>query len=80
MSEDWDERKEDVMEKAVYAKFSQHDDMKRLLLETQNFSLVQLKPNDPFWGTGSAGEGKNMLGCILMRIRGRLRHEEKMRK
>lgn len=66
---DWEQRKDDVMYTTLYAKFSQYNDLKKLLLTTGSHQLVQLKPNDPYWGTGFDGSGLNRLGEILMKIR-----------
>lgn len=76
MRSDWEKVKGDVMEVAIYAKFSQQQQLKRLLLLTGNHPLVQIKPTDGFWGSGKAGEGRNMQGVLLMKVRDRLRQEE----
>lgn len=75
MRPDWEEKKEGIMEKAVYAKFSQQEPLTRLLLSTGDHPLVQIKPTDGYWGSGRTGEGLNMLGVILMRTRDLLRKE-----
>jgi len=58
-----------VMFEAIKAKFSQYPSLTELLLDTVGKKLVQLKPNDDYWGTGYNGEGKNMLGRLLMQVR-----------
>lgn len=35
--------------------------------------LVEDSPNDYFWGRGISGEGKNMLGRLLMQVREELK-------
>ena len=66
---DWEKVKCDVMLKALLAKFTQHEDLKRLLLSTGNRHLVEHTSNDSFWGDGGDGSGKNNLGKLLMVVR-----------
>jgi ribA/ribD-fused uncharacterized protein len=70
---DWESVKVLVMRQAVRAKFSQHDDIRAILLATGNAQLVEHTENDAYWGDGGDGSGKNMLGQILMEIRDELR-------
>lgn len=65
----WESCRLSVMETAVQAKFSQHPELRDLLLSTQNRKLVEHTSNDSFWGDGGDGSGENHLGRILMRIR-----------
>jgi ribA/ribD-fused uncharacterized protein len=62
-----------VMREAVLAKFTQHDDLRALLLSIGETNLVEHSRNDSYWGDGGDGSGKNMLGRILMEIREQLR-------
>jgi ribA/ribD-fused uncharacterized protein len=73
MRPDWEDQKDMVMFKALTAKFTQQDDLKQLLLETGENLLVQLKPNDGYWGTGPDGRGKNKHAEILMMVRNTIR-------
>ncbi|HVI01743.1 MAG TPA: NADAR family protein [Enhygromyxa sp.] len=70
---DWESVKVQVMTEAVLAKFTQHDDLRTLLLETGDAKLIEHTDNDAYWGDGGDGSGKNMLGIVLMRVRERLR-------
>ena len=70
---DWERVKDDIMRKAVRAKFAQHDDLKKLLLDTGDANLVEHTENDSYWGDGGDGSGRNMLGRILMQVRAELR-------
>ena len=70
---DWEAVKIDVMRKAVEAKFTQHEELKSLLLSTGEAKLVEHTERDDFWGDGGDGRGKNMLGRILMQVREGLR-------
>ena len=74
---DWEEVKEEYMEKALYAKFTQHKKLKRMLLDTGSKKLVERTKNDSYWGDGGDGKGKNRLGFLLEKIRERLSKEEK---
>jgi hypothetical protein len=65
----WESIKDDVMRKAVSAKFSQHDDILAILPATANATIVEHTENDSYWGDGGDGSGKNMLGRILMEVR-----------
>ncbi|MCB9642142.1 MAG: NADAR family protein [Myxococcales bacterium] len=75
LRKDWESIKDNVMRDAVYAKFTQHKDLKELLLSTGEAVLIEHTTNDSYWGDGGDGSGKNMLGRILMEIRKRIRNE-----
>ena len=66
---DWEAVKNNVMKKALMAKFSQHDDLKILLLSTGEAKLIEHTENDAYWGDGGDGKGKNYLGILLMQVR-----------
>ncbi|MCR9120133.1 MAG: NADAR family protein [bacterium] len=70
---DWEEVKDDIMRDAVFAKFSQNDDVRELLLSTGDEEIVEKTTRDRYWGCGTNGDGKNMLGKILMEVRTKLR-------
>ena len=72
---DWESVKDNVMREAVRAKFTQHEELRVLLLGTGNAKLVEHTANDAYWGDGGDGSGKNMLGQILMEVREQLRAE-----
>jgi ribA/ribD-fused uncharacterized protein len=72
---DWESTKVSVMREAVRAKFTQHADLTRLLLDTGDAKLVEHTDNDDYWGDGGDGSGKNMLGRILMEVREELRKQ-----
>jgi N-glycosidase YbiA len=69
---DWEQVKDDVMRKAVTAKFTQHPALRELLLSTGTSWLVEHTKNDTYWADGGDGTGKNMLGRILMELRDEL--------
>lgn len=72
---DWEAVKDDLMRKAVMAKFTQHADLRAQLLGTGDAQIVEHTTNDSYWGDGGDGSGKNMLGIILMNVRERLRQD-----
>eukprot|EP01080_Neovahlkampfia_damariscottae_P003825 gene3825-6986_t len=69
LRKDWEEVKEDIMYKVCLAKFTQHDDLKKILISTKDAKLVEHTRNDSYWGDGGDGTGKNRLGFILMKVR-----------
>ncbi|MDB9376068.1 NADAR family protein [Nodularia sphaerocarpa] len=66
---DWEIVKTRVMREAVLKKFLTHLDIKEILLNTGNETLVENSPNDYFWGCGAEKTGQNHLGKILMAVR-----------
>jgi ribA/ribD-fused uncharacterized protein len=66
---DWSKVKEHVMYDALVAKFTQHKNLKVLLLETGNAILVEFSKKDSYWGDGGNGSGLNRLGALLMHLR-----------
>jgi N-glycosidase YbiA len=69
---DWDAVREDIMRKALRAKFSDPA-LRALLLSTGERPLVEDSPYDRYWGTGKDGRGKNRLGALLTELRDELR-------
>lgn len=72
LRKDWESVKDNVMRKALEAKFTQHPDLKKELLETGDAKLIEDSPVDWYWGWGSDHKGKNMLGKLLMELREKL--------
>lgn len=72
----WSTTKFDRMRRVLLAKFSQHEDLKQLLLSTGNARLVESATVDNevnrLWGEVN-GVGRNMLGTLLMEVREQLR-------
>jgi ribA/ribD-fused uncharacterized protein len=80
----WDEHKVAIVTSALMAKFSQNEDLKRRLLETEDATLVEAAHYDKIWGNGlsanhpdankpEAWPGQNLLGQCLMSVRSTLR-------
>jgi ribA/ribD-fused uncharacterized protein len=72
LRKDWEAVKIGVMRQALVAKFTQHRELKELLLATGDRRLIESTANDDYWGDGGDGSGKNMLGRLLMEIRSEL--------
>jgi ribA/ribD-fused uncharacterized protein len=70
---DWEEVKGEIMHEALLAKFTQHPELRRQLLETGDARIVEHTARDRYWGDGGDGSGRNMLGRLLMRVRDELR-------
>ena len=72
---DWESSKEDIMRQALQAKFTQHDNLRALLLGMGDAVLIEHTENDRYWGDGGDGRGRNRLGRLLMELREQLRNE-----
>ena len=73
LRKEWEEVKDDIMREAVQAKFTQHEELRELLLSTGNAELIEHTYNDSYWADGGDGSGLNRLGEILMEVREQLR-------
>jgi len=75
---DWSRTKFDRMRDVLRAKFTQHEDLKELLLSTGEARLVEVGKTDNVvnrtWGEVN-GKGLNMLGLLLMEVREEI-HEQ----
>ncbi len=75
---DWSKIKFDRMRAVLKAKFTQHEDLRELLLSTGQARLVETatvdNPVNRLWGEVN-GKGKNMLGTLLMELRQELAAE-----
>jgi len=69
---DWDEVKTIVMLEGLRAKFSQHADIRAVLLATGDAPIIEHTTRDRYWGDGGDGSGKNMLGTLLVSVRDEL--------
>lgn len=66
--------KDAIMYQVVYEKFSQHEDLGKVLIDTGTTPIVENALHDPYWGWGSSQTGVNRLGKILMAVRVMLEH------
>lgn len=75
----WSQTKFDRMRGVLRAKFTQHEDLKELLLSTGSARLIESTRVDNevnrLWGEVN-GKGRNMLGQFLMELRESLRDEK----
>lgn len=74
---DWESVKDEVMYRAVYAKFTQNEELKEILLGTGDAVLVEHTEKDSYWGDGGDGSGRNQLGKTLMRVRDEIKGERR---
>lgn len=83
----WAERKVPIMYVLNLAKYTQNEPLRELLLGTGSLEIAEASPNDTEWGIGLAAEfpgadeprhwrGKNLMGRVLMSVRGKLRNED----
>jgi ribA/ribD-fused uncharacterized protein len=74
--QDWNTYRLEVMKKALREKFTQDDDLYKLLIEeTGDRILQENSPSDSFWGLGRNGKGQNQMGRLLQQLRQELRQE-----
>jgi len=66
---DWDLIKEDMMRRALIAKFQQNKKLRDLLISTADAELIEDSPRDSYWGCGKDGKGANRLGKLLEEVR-----------
>ncbi|CAG8680031.1 1621_t:CDS:2, partial [Acaulospora morrowiae] len=72
-----DPYKEKIMKKALRYKFTQHEDLKYLILSTGTARIHEHTTNDYYWGDGGRnGGGLNRLGEMLQELRTQLMLKE----
>lgn len=69
LPDNWENKKVDIMYDVVMAKFTQHPDLRKLLLDTGDAVLIEHTRQDSFWADSGNGTGENWLGKILMMVR-----------
>lgn len=81
----WEKNREKIMIDALLFKFGQNEELKSILLKTDDKILVEAASYDKIWGIGLGEDeakntnptnwpGLNLLGKCLMRVRSTLRH------
>ncbi|TYA78608.1 NADAR family protein [Seonamhaeicola marinus] len=81
--EKWNALKYDIVKQGNLHKFSQNENLKSFLLNTENLVLVEASPRDRIWGIGMGESnekaenphlwrGENLLGFALMEVRDEL--------
>lgn len=79
---DWETVKLGVMEWGLREKFTKHEDLKEMLLQTGDEELVESNYwHDIFWGICTCekcgNKGENNLGKLLMKIRDEIRNQNR---
>lgn len=80
----WDENKKRISIRANWAKFSQHSDLMKELMDTGTSMMAEASPYDRIWGIGLAmndpratdqtqWRGENLLGHVLVEVRHKLK-------
>jgi hypothetical protein len=83
----WNEYKEGLIYKGLYAKFTSTDELKQKLLATGNKILTECAVKDHIWANGVSiksedrfypvnWRGQNILGKLIMKVRGNIREKE----
>jgi ribA/ribD-fused uncharacterized protein len=67
--EAWDKVKDQVMLQALRLKFTQNQELAKMLLDTEEAYLIEHTKKDKYWGDAGNGTGKNMLGKLLVKVR-----------
>ena len=77
----WDQAKLKIVVDGNYYKFTQNEDLKKQLLDTNYNVIVEASPLDKIWGigidsndalSGEEWKGQNLLGIALMIVRDRI--------
>lgn len=69
LREEWEEVKEGFMWIALYHKYTQHDDLRELLLSTSDAHIYEHTTYDCYWADCGDKTGLNRLGEMLMDMR-----------
>ena len=83
---EWLKHRDHILYSGLIAKFSQNDDLYRLLRKTKKLVLVEASPYDKIYGVGLGEDdpkildesnwlGENLLGYTLMKVRDDLTKE-----
>ena len=67
--------KNQVMFDGILEKFRQHRDIAYKLIETRNRLIAEATIDEYYWGIGKDKSGKNVIGDILVKVRGRIKEE-----
>lgn len=85
----WAPLARDIVKDANYAKFTQHQYLKDVLLDTDDKILVEASPLDAIWGIGFDEQhamynidkwGTNWLGEALMQVRTLIKYDSSLNK
>ena len=70
---EWEEVRDEIMLRALTAKFTQYPHLRTKLLETGDAPIVEHTERDLYWGDGEDGRGQSMLGTLLVQLRDALK-------
>ena len=70
----WDDVKVSIMEELLRLKIEQNPYVKKKLLQTGDYMIVEDSPKDDFWGWGPNRNGQNNLGKLWMKLREELKN------
>ena len=82
----WNQHAKDIVYRAIYAKYTQNEGLKKELLATKGTTLVEASPKDKIWGIGlhktdiraqkrETWLGTNWLGETLTKVRVQIEKE-----
>ncbi len=74
---DWEDIKVSLMEELLRLKLEQNPYVKKKLLETKDYVIVEDSPKDSFWGWGADRKGENHLGKLWMKLRAEILKQSK---
>jgi ribA/ribD-fused uncharacterized protein len=86
--EAWVAEREWIVDEILYQKFTQDAELKKILLDTGDRTIVEASPYDKVWGIAMGVDkypaildpnnwkGQNLLGKCLMRVRDKIRKED----
>lgn len=86
VQEEWDAKRDSIMKEGLRAKFTQHPELRKQLLETGDKKIGEASARDLYWGIGTSIEsekskvpskwrGKNKMGELLMELRNTFKTE-----
>lgn len=70
----WDDIRLSVMEDILRAKAKQNPYVRKKLVQTKDFEIVEDSPKDSYWGWGADRKGDNHLGNLWMKLRCEVRN------
>ena len=75
---DWNKKELKIMEELLRLKVKQNPYVKKKLLQTKDYIIVEDSPKDSFWGWGADRKGENNLGKLWMKIRDDIKKGENL--
>lgn len=76
--QDWESVKVSIMEELLRAKLEQHPYVRKKLVETKSYPLVEDSPVDNYYGCGLDRNGGNVLGKLWEKLRTELQMKQKI--